>query len=154
MKALSLSCLAIMALASVLLLTVSYVCPHIAEPSSRSGCVIADSALDRLARHDVGILRYFRDRYLQSSESGRWLVRQYYTCSKAATTVVAEHPWLRPVVRVVVWPAARLVDRPIISIGLLVCLIVFVRRRRLMLSGVPARNEPARGAACRTASYT
>ena len=57
---------------------------------------------------EVRYLRAFRDRYLLTSESGRWFVEQYYRFSPPLADQLRAHDGWRAIVRVALSPLVAL----------------------------------------------
>jgi hypothetical protein len=79
---------------------------HSATPSEVTGllssdiqCFIATAAYGSPFEKHVVTLRVFRDRYLKTSELGRWFVRQYYHYSPPLAQFIAQRPWLKQLTR-------------------------------------------------------
>lgn len=68
------------------------------------GCFIATAAFGSPIDPYVSVLKQFRDTYLLSSEIGVRLVDLYYTYSPPLADFIAEHAFLKGVVRVVLLP--------------------------------------------------
>ena len=83
-----------------------------------SGCFIATAAYGTPMAQDVRYLRAFRDEYLQTSEAGRWFVRQYYKYSPPFADYLRQDDNLRAVVRGALSPLIGL-SRAIVSDGAL-----------------------------------
>ncbi len=69
------------------------------ENKSDDGCFIATAAYGSPEMAAVISLRQFRDDYLQKNEFGRKFVRAYYYWSPPMARKVAQHAWLRRVIR-------------------------------------------------------
>jgi hypothetical protein len=54
---------------------------------------------------EIQILREFRDEYLLMNPVGQALVDIYYMTSPPIAEFITEHPSLKPIVRVGLWPA-------------------------------------------------
>ena len=72
---------------------------------SIAGCFIATAAYGTPMAQEVQVLREFRDEYLVKSTWGRALVQLYYQVSPAIAELMAEHPALKPAVRLGLTPA-------------------------------------------------
>ncbi len=72
--------------------------------STADACFIATAAYGSLLDPHVSILRLFRDRYLLTNGPGRLLVRSYYRHSPPLAELVAAHPLLRLLVRLLLVP--------------------------------------------------
>lgn len=78
------------------------VVPYPALPNE--GCFIATAAFGYYSHHQVQVLRDFRDNYLLKSTVGRDFVDWYYTYGPYAAAFISEHDYLKPVVRVLLYP--------------------------------------------------
>ncbi|TET42282.1 MAG: hypothetical protein E3J60_02815, partial [Dehalococcoidia bacterium] len=70
-----------------------------------TGCFIATAAYGTPIAEEIQILREFRDEYLLTNPLGRALVDFYYRVSPPIAEFITEHPSLKPIVRVGLWPA-------------------------------------------------
>jgi hypothetical protein len=64
-----------------------------------SPCFIATAAYGTPLAAEIGVLRGLRDRYLASTQPGRWLIEAYYRIGPAAAGVIARHESLRSLTR-------------------------------------------------------
>ena len=101
-------------------------------------CFIATAAFGSPIEPHVMALRQFRDRYLQNSTLGRAFIRFYYRYSPPIAAVIAEHDWLRLLVRMLLTPLVLAIAFPLraLMLGALVTatlLLLFsaAGRRRL-----------------------
>jgi uncharacterized repeat protein (TIGR01451 family) len=76
-------------------------------------CFIATAAYGSPLEAHVRVLRAFRDRYLQRSEPGRAFIRFYYRHSPPIAAVIAEHDWLRFLVRMLLTPLVLTIAFPL-----------------------------------------
>lgn len=67
-------------------------------------CFIATAAYGSPFERHVVLLRNFRDRFLLTNRYGAWFVDEYYRLSPPAAQFISGHPYLKPVVRVVLLP--------------------------------------------------
>jgi uncharacterized repeat protein (TIGR01451 family) len=77
------------------------------------GCFIATAAYGSALEPHVMALREFRDRYLQRSAPGRAFIRFYYRYSPPVAAVIAQHEWLRLIVRMLLTPLVLIVAFPL-----------------------------------------
>jgi hypothetical protein len=77
------------------------------------GCFIATAAFGSPLEAHVQVLREFRDRYLQRSAPGRAFIRYYYRHSPPIAAVIAEHDWLRFLVRMLLAPLVLTIAFPL-----------------------------------------
>ena len=91
--------------------------------------------LDGFDEPHVVALRQFRDRYLERTELGRAFIRLYYRHSPPVAAVIAEHEWLRFMVRMLLAPLVLTIAFPLRALALagLVALMLSARR---ILAGV------------------
>jgi len=82
-------------------------------------CFIATAAYGSPLDSHVQALRDFRDRYLQRSAPGRAFIRFYYRHSPAIAAVIAEHAWLRFLVRMLLTPLVLAIAFPLRALMLL-----------------------------------
>ena len=71
-------------------------------------CFVATAAWGSAFAKDVGLLRRFRDRQLQSNRLGRGLVSAYYSVGPVLAAAIRGHDGLRAVVRGALAPAVAL----------------------------------------------
>jgi uncharacterized repeat protein (TIGR01451 family) len=76
-------------------------------------CFIATAAYGSPLEPHVRVLRQFRDRYLQHTAPGRAFIRFYYRYSPPMAAVIAEHEWLRLLVRMLLTPLVLAIAFPI-----------------------------------------
>jgi uncharacterized repeat protein (TIGR01451 family) len=76
-------------------------------------CFIATAAYGSPLESHVQALRAFRDRYLQRSALGRAFIRFYYRHSPPIAAVIAEHAWLRFLVRMLLTPLVLTIAFPL-----------------------------------------
>ena len=67
-------------------------------------CFIATAAYGSPLERHVVLLREFRDQFLLTNIYGRWFVKTYYRLSPPAAQFISERPYLKSVVRVVLFP--------------------------------------------------
>ncbi len=75
-------------------------------------CFIATAAYGSPLEPHVTALREFRDRYLQRTALGRAFIGFYYRHSPPLAAVIAEHAWLRSLVRMVLTPLVLAIAFP------------------------------------------
>jgi hypothetical protein len=88
-----------------------------AEEEGVSECFITTAAYGSPIKHNVNILREFRDRFLRVNVIGKGFVRLYNTCSPPITDFISNHDNLRMIVRVILLPIVGL-SRVALKIGL------------------------------------
>lgn len=72
------------------------------------GCFIATAAFGSYMEPQVLVLRQFRDEVLLPHQLGQWLVHQYYAYSPPVADYIADHTWLKAVVRTLLLPVVGL----------------------------------------------
>jgi hypothetical protein len=72
------------------------------------GCFIATAAYGSALSNEVNVLRQFRDDYLLNNEVGKAFVSAYYEYSPRLANYIAEHPMLRRIVRIGLYPMLEL----------------------------------------------
>jgi len=101
-------------------------------------CFIATAAYGSPLEAHVQVLRAFRDRYLQRSAPGRAFIRFYYRHSPPIAAVIAEHDWLRFLVRMLLTPLVLAIAFPLRALmlaALLAATLLAMNRRRGSLRG-------------------
>jgi hypothetical protein len=81
-------------------------------------CFIATAAYGSPLEPHVTVLREFRDRYLQRTAFGRAFIRYYYRHSPPIAAVIAEHDWLRLIVRMLLTPLVLAIAFPLRALTL------------------------------------
>ncbi len=71
-------------------------------------CFIATAAYGSPLSKQVEILRKFRDAFLLPNAIGRKLVDSYYRIGKPIAIYIESHPWLKPLVRLILYPLVGL----------------------------------------------
>ena len=102
---------------------------------SDSDCFIATAAYGSMLEPRVVALRQFRDRYLERTALGRAFIRFYYRHSPPVAAVIAEHEWLRFLVRMLLTPLVLTIAFPLRALMLAGLMAVMVLVRRI-LAGV------------------
>ena len=106
------------------------------------GCFIATAAFGSQLEPQVMLLRQFRDRLLLPHAAGKKFVELYYTYSPPIARFIAEHGWLKTVVRTCLYPlialAYGLLHFPWVTLislagGLGLFLALFVRRKTMVV---------------------
>ena len=107
-----------------------------------SPCCTATAAYGTPMAQEIGILRQVRDEYLLANPVGSTLVDLYYRISPPIADFITEHPGLKPIVRVGLFPAVAMSTvavntapaEKVAILGLLVVvlavLVVWLARRR------------------------
>lgn len=67
-------------------------------------CFIATAAFGSSMAPQVQVLRNFRDEWLLKSEAGKFFVKNYYKYSPQIADWIAERPFVKSVVRGMLWP--------------------------------------------------
>jgi hypothetical protein len=83
----------------------------------------------------VVALRQFRDQYLERTGLGRAFIRLYYRYSPPVAAVIAEHEWLRFLVRMLLTPLVLAIAFPLGALTLTGLMAVMLLVRRI-LAGV------------------
>jgi uncharacterized repeat protein (TIGR01451 family) len=100
-----------------------------------SYCFIATAAYGSPLDPHLDSLRGFRDRYLMTNSAGRAFVRFYYRHSPPLADFIAQHDWLRAIVRALLTPVVYAIENPVpatlivVACGLL--LFSCARRRKI-----------------------
>ena len=68
------------------------------------GCFIATAAFGTALEPQVELLKKFRDQYLLTNSLGRGFVQNYYQYSPPVADYIAEHEYLRYIVRLALYP--------------------------------------------------
>jgi hypothetical protein len=95
-------------------------------------CFIATAAYGSPLEPHVRVLREFRDRYLQRTAPGRAFIRFYYRHSPPVAAFIAEHAWLRSLVRMLLTPlvlAIAFPQRALMFLALAATLLLVMYRR-------------------------
>jgi hypothetical protein len=71
-------------------------------------CFVATAAYGSPLAEEIWALRRFRDRYLMTNPAGRAFVDAYYSVGPYAADIIAEHPWMRTITRVLLSPLVAL----------------------------------------------
>jgi len=111
---------------------VSAKCPGIKiDTPVAVGCFIATAAFGSALEPHVMALREFRDRYLQRSALGRAFISFYYRYSPPVAAVIAQHEWLRSMVRMLLTPLVLVVAFPLRGAAVLMLALALFFRGRL-----------------------
>ncbi len=106
------------------------------------GCFIATAAFGYYSAHEVQILRDFRDQYLLTSKFGTSFVRWYYEHGSKAASVINKYEYLKPFVRVALYPLIISVELINISFLLfLLILLALIAGAVLALRSIANRNK-------------
>lgn len=95
-------------------------------------CFIATAAYGSPLEPHVTVLRQFRDRYLQRTALGRAFIRFYYRHSPPIAAVIAEHDWMRFLLRMLLTPLVLAIAFPLRALllaALAATLLLALRRR-------------------------
>jgi len=76
----------------------------VSSVSGGGGCFIATAAYGSYQEKHVWILRQFRDKFLLTNTPGKAFVRWYYRHSPKYASLIAQHPVLRGITRVLLTP--------------------------------------------------
>ena len=86
-------------------------CAYYAKPDEVLGllsedmnCFIATAAFGSQTEQYLNLLREFRFQKLIPTKMGREFVYQYYKYGPYAAKFITEHSWLKPIVRIALWP--------------------------------------------------
>jgi alpha-tubulin suppressor-like RCC1 family protein len=88
--------------------TVVAACGWLTTIAPGSGCFIATAAYGTPMAGEIEILCQFRDEYLITNPLGQALVDLYYSVSPPIAGFINEHPSLKPVVRLGLFPAVAM----------------------------------------------
>jgi len=113
-------------------------------PNLKSGgCFIATAAYGFYSAPQVQALRVFRDRYLLTNAPGRAFVAWYYRYGPIGARFITQHPWLKPPVRLALFPlvvmalflihTSSLAKTALIMIAVVVTVYLYQRNHRKML---------------------
>jgi uncharacterized repeat protein (TIGR01451 family) len=102
---------------------------------SDGDCFIATAAYGSMLEPRVVALRQFRDQYLERTGLGRAFIRLYYRHSPPVAAVIAEHEWLRLLVRMLLTPLVLTIAFPLRALTLAGLMAVMLLVRRI-LAGV------------------
>ncbi len=128
-------------------------CSELAPDSGvKVSCFIATAAYGSPLEPHVTVLRQFRDRYLQRTTLGRAFIRFYYRQSPPIAAVIAEHDWLRFLVRMLLTPLVLAIAFPwraLLLAALAATLLLALNRRawvaaRHVTSGTQERLDRLR----------
>ena len=78
--------------------------PRPPSPPTTPGCFIATAAYGTPMAEEIQILREFRDECLLTNPLGQALVEIYYRVSPPIAELISEHPSLKPIVRLGLFP--------------------------------------------------
>ena len=88
-------------------------------------CFIATAAYGSYLEPEVRVLRNFRDEFLLTNRAGRSFVEWYYRNSPAIAAEIAEHEWMRSMVRMGLSPVIYVVKYPVPAIIIIFGLALF-----------------------------
>jgi lysophospholipase L1-like esterase len=104
------------------------------------GCFIATAAYGSLLEPHVALLREFRDSYLLTNTAGKKFVSLYYTYSPPIADYIAEHEFLKKVVRLLLLPLIGLSYLLINGLGYLIP-VAMIALSLLVFGGVKRMRE-------------
>ena len=97
-------------------------------------CFIATAAYGSSLDPHLDTLRHFRDRFLLTNKPGRSIVAFYYQYSPPLADFIADHDWLRAIVRAVLTPIVYAIEFPgialLLTTSMIALLVIWIRRRR------------------------
>ena len=110
---------------------------------SAVGCFIATAAYGSPLESHVQALREFRDRYLQRTAPGRAFIRFYYRHSPPIAAVIAQHSWLRFLVRMLLTPLVLAIAFPLRALMLmaLAAATLLAVNRRASVAARPVTSQ-------------
>jgi len=73
-------------------------------------CAIATAAYGSPMDPHVWALRNFRDQYLKQTVAGQTFIDFYYRYSPSVAKVIANNDWMKPIVRMMLWPIVSVVE--------------------------------------------
>ena len=106
-----------------------------------SRCFIASAAFGSPLHPYVGLLREFRDQYLLTNPSGRWIVSLYYGSSPPIAEIISDNPGLKVIVKLFLIPAimtswvllkTTLSEKIFIAVLMLILISIIQRQRRFL----------------------
>jgi len=95
--------------------------------SSGGGCFIATAAYGSYLQKDVEFLRVFRDKYLLTNKLGKSFVDTYYHYSPPIANYIAQHDYLRTIVRWILTGIIFIIKYPWVVL-LILSLLIFRRK--------------------------
>jgi len=78
--------------------------------NQEQGCYIATVTLGTELQARIDVLRSFRDKYLLKNAEGKSLITAYYKYSPPVADFIAEHGWLKSLVRILLLPVIGLLS--------------------------------------------
>jgi len=105
-----------------------------------ASCFIATAAFGSSMHPHVQRLRLFRDRHLLSNAPGRAFVAAYYRWSPPIADFIAPRPWLRAVVRALLWPLVLIAEGNLVFLSTLFFLVLLGLRHRWMRAWTAAQR--------------
>jgi len=105
---------------------------------SNINCFIATAAYGSELEPHVVALRKFRDQYLKRTALGGAFIRFYYRHSPPVAAVIAEHEWLRFLVRMLLTPLVLAIAFPLraLMLAALVTITLVARSRRARVAAL------------------
>jgi hypothetical protein len=102
------------------------------QPPGESDCFIATAAFGSYLDPHVSVLRNFRDTVLVKSSFGTWFIEKYYQYSPPIAALIAGHPLLRAITRIILTPVVLFVANPMLGIWIIIVIVLFlVLHRRI-----------------------
>ena len=117
-------------------------CPFVARPDKVNGlltkdfnCFIASAAYGSVLDSRLKVFRAFRGLILLRSSWGRAFNQMYYKYGPYGARFLNENPWIKPVVRVTLWPAL-LFAKLSLDVGMVTASILMILLTLFVVMGV------------------